>query len=153
MDDMTAKAVIHGILNRKAVEPDTLPAELLKLDRRQFIRCFRNLLVNAWRTGYVPEQYKYVTVKLRLDKPDRSASNNYRGIWLVAHSRKLLLKYGPAPPQNLLRGLGDAPIVTVRFSPSTINRRHGARRAPTARTRTSYKQKPVHVTNRPLPSK
>ena len=38
MDNMTA--VIRGMPNRKAVGPDSLPAELLKLDHPEFIRYF-----------------------------------------------------------------------------------------------------------------
>ncbi|CAN0446633.1 unnamed protein product, partial [Laminaria digitata] len=44
MDDTTA--VIRGMPNWKAVRPDSLPAELLKLDHPEFIRYFYNLLVN-----------------------------------------------------------------------------------------------------------
>ena len=51
MDDITA--VIRGM---KAVGPDSLPAELLKIDHPEFIRYFRNLLVNVWRTGDLPKQ-------------------------------------------------------------------------------------------------
>ena len=43
MDDMTG--VIWGMPNWKAVGPDSLPAELLKLDNPEFIRRFHNLLV------------------------------------------------------------------------------------------------------------
>ena len=45
MDDMTA--VIRGMPNWKAVGPDSLPAELLKIENPEFIRYFDNLLVNV----------------------------------------------------------------------------------------------------------
>ena len=54
MDDMTG--VMRGMPNWKAVGPDSLPAEVLKLDHPEFIRCFHNLLVNVRRTGEVPQK-------------------------------------------------------------------------------------------------
>ena len=62
MDGMTG--VIRGMPNRKAVGPDSLPAEVLKLDHREFIRYFHSLLINVWRTGDVPQQWKYLTIKV-----------------------------------------------------------------------------------------
>ena len=59
MDDMTA--VIRGMRNWKAVGPDFLPVELLKIDHLDFIRYFHNLLVNMWRTGDDPQQWKDAT--------------------------------------------------------------------------------------------
>ena len=46
MDDMTA--VIRGMPNWKAVGPDSLPAELLKIEHPEFIRYLHNLLANVW---------------------------------------------------------------------------------------------------------
>ena len=56
--------VIQGMPNWKAIEPGSLHAELLKLDHREFIRCFYISLVNVWRTGDVPQQWKYLTIKV-----------------------------------------------------------------------------------------
>ena len=55
MDDMMR--VIRGMPNWKAVGPDSLPAEVLKLDHTEFFRYFHNLLDNVWSTGEVPEQW------------------------------------------------------------------------------------------------
>ena len=77
--------------NCKAVRPDSLPAELLKFDHPEFIRYFHNLLVNVWRTGTVPQQWNNATIKVLLDKKDRSDCNNYQGISLAAHSGQFLL--------------------------------------------------------------
>ena len=146
MNDMMG--VIWGLPGWKAVGPDSLPAEVLKLDHPEFIRYFHNLLVNVWSTGEVPQQWKDATIKVLHKKKDRSDCNNYRGISLVAHSGKVLLKM-VASPQQLLRGQGDTPRRAVRFSPSTFDNRHAVRRAPTARTRTSEENPPVHVLHRP----
>ena len=78
MDDILG--VIRGMPNWKAVGPDFLPAEVLKLDHPEFIRYFHNLLVNVWSTGEVPQQWKYATIKVLHKKKDRSDCNNYRGI-------------------------------------------------------------------------
>ena len=61
--------------------------------------------------------------------------------------RRSIAEKGRVPPQKLQRGQRDTPRGTVRLSPSTINSRHAVRRAPTARTRTSYEwtKIPVHV--------
>ena len=83
IDDITA--VIRGMPNWKAVGPDSLPAELLKIDHPEFIHYFRNLLINVWSTGDVPQQWKDATSKVLHKKKDRSDCNNYRGISLVAH--------------------------------------------------------------------
>ena len=88
MDGMTA--VIRGMPNWKTVGPDSLPAELLKIDHPEFIRYFHNLLVNVWRTGDVPQQWKDATVKVLHKNKDRSDCNNYRGISLGAHLGKVL---------------------------------------------------------------
>ena len=83
-DEITA--VIRGIPNWKALGPDSLPSELLKIDHREFTRYFHSLLVNVWRTGDVPEQWKDATIKVLYKKKGRSDCNNYQEISLVAHS-------------------------------------------------------------------
>ena len=62
MDDMAA-VIIRDMPNWKAMGPDSLPAELLKIDHPEFIRYFHNVLVNVWRTGDVPQQWKDATIK------------------------------------------------------------------------------------------
>ena len=61
MDDMVG--VIRGMPNWKAVGPDALPAEVLKLDHPEFIGYLHNLLVNLWSTGEVLQQWKDATIK------------------------------------------------------------------------------------------
>ena len=82
---MDVTAVIRAMPNWKAVGPDSLPAELLKIDHPEFIRYFHNLLANVWRTGDVPQQWKAATIKVLHKMKDRSDCNNYRGISLVAN--------------------------------------------------------------------
>ena len=143
MDDMMG--VIRDIPNWKAVGPDFLPAEVLNSTTLSLSGTF--ILANMWRTGEVPQQWKDATIKVLHKKKDRSHCNNYRGISLVAHSGSIA-ENGRAPPQQLLRGQRDTPRRAVRFSPSTFDNRHAVR-APTARTRTSEENPPVHVLHRP----
>ena len=74
VDERTA--VIRGMPNSRAVGPDSLPSELLKIDHLEFICYFHNLLVNVWRTGDVPQQWKDATIKVLHKKKDRSDCNN-----------------------------------------------------------------------------
>ena len=137
--------IIRGMPNWKAVGPDSLPGEVLKLDHPEFIRYLHDLLVNAWSTGDVPQPWKDATIKVLHKKKDRSDRNKYRGMSLAAHSGKSIAENGRVPPQQILRGQGDTPRRAVRFSPSTFDNRHSVRRAPTARTRTGEENPPVHV--------
>ena len=62
MDNMMG--VMQGVSNWEAARPDSLRAEVLKLDHPEFIRYFHNLLVNVWSTGDVPQQWKDGTIKI-----------------------------------------------------------------------------------------
>ena len=61
MDGMTA--VTWGMTDRKAVGPDSLPVQILKIDHPEFTRCFHNLLSTVWRTGDAPQQMKEATIR------------------------------------------------------------------------------------------
>ena len=119
MDDMMG--VIQGVPNWKAVGPDSLPAEVLKLDHAEFIRYFHN--VNVWRTREVSQQWKDATTKVLHEKKGRSDCNNYRGISLVAHSGKVLLKMVASRLSNYCEAKGILPEEQCGFRPahSTID--------------------------------
>ena len=82
--------------NRKTVGPDGLPVELLKVlvDERDSdnLASFYETIVAVWRRGRVPQQRKDATIKVLHKKKDRMECGNYRGISLVAHAGKVLLK-------------------------------------------------------------
>ena len=82
--------------NRKAIGPDGLPAELLKVltDEGELNTpgMFHDIIVAVWRGGGVPQQWKYATIKVIHKKKDRTDSGNYRGVSLVALAGKVLLK-------------------------------------------------------------
>ena len=87
---------IRALANRKAVGPDGLPAELLKVlaDERDLdtLGKFHDIIVAVWRGGGVPQQWKDATIKVLNEKKYRTECGNYRGISLVAHAGKVLLK-------------------------------------------------------------
>ena len=74
VDEMTE--IIKGMPSWKAVGPDGLPAELLKLDHPEFVHCFHSILVNVWITGEVPQQWKDVIIKVLHRKKDGSDCKN-----------------------------------------------------------------------------
>ena len=86
---------IRGMHNWKAPSPDSLVAELLKIDEPAepiVLERFHAILVEVWTGGEVPQQWKDATIKVLYKKSDRSNCNNYRGISLLSHAGKVLLK-------------------------------------------------------------
>ena len=81
--------------NAKVVGPDGLPAELLKLglqqDRTILLELHRPTTL-IWREGKVPHQWKAAVITVLHKKGDKTECGNYRGISLVSHAGKVLLK-------------------------------------------------------------
>ena len=109
---------IGGMANWKAVGPDSLPVELLKLDDSEFLRHFHSILVSVWRTGEVPQQWKDATIKVLHKKKDRSDCNNYRAISLVARAGKVLLKIASARLSSHCQVGGILPEEQCGFRPA-----------------------------------
>ena len=81
--------------NVKAVGPDELPVELLKLGLHHdptVLREFHQVVTRVWREGKVPQRWRDAVIKVLHKKKDRTECGNYRGISLVAHAGKVLLK-------------------------------------------------------------
>ena len=79
----------------KAVVPDELPVELLKLGLHHdltILRDFHQIIIRVWREGKVPQRWRDAVIKVLHKKKDRTECGNYRGISLVAHAGKVLLK-------------------------------------------------------------
>ena len=80
----------------KAMGPDELPAELLKLgfsdSSQEILLAFHDIIVAVWMTGEVPQEWKDAAIKVLHKKKDRTECSNYRGPSLVAHAGKVLLK-------------------------------------------------------------
>ena len=86
---------MKAMANAKAVGPDGLPAELLKLglqEDRTTLRELHRLTILIWRQGKVPQQWKDAVITVLHKKGDKTECGNYRGISLVSHASKVLLK-------------------------------------------------------------
>ena len=90
------KKALRSLANSKAMGPDELPAELLKLglsySSHEVLLAFYDIIVAVWMTGEVPQEWKDATIKFLHKKKDRTECSNYRGLSLVAHAGKVLLK-------------------------------------------------------------
>ena len=93
--DETKKA-LRSMANNKAMGPDELPAELLKLglsdSSHEILLAIDGIIVAVWMTEEVPQEWKYAIIKFIHKKKDRTECSNYRGLSLVAHAGKILLK-------------------------------------------------------------
>ena len=86
---------MKAMSNAKAVGPGGLPAELLKLGLQQdrtILRELHRLTILIWRQGKVPQQWKDAVITVLHKKGDKTECGNYRGISLVSHAGKVLLK-------------------------------------------------------------
>ena len=81
--------------NAKAVGPDELPVELLKLGINHdptVLREFHRAIKLVWHQREVPQRWRDAVMKLLHKKKDRTECGNYRGISFLAHAGKVLLK-------------------------------------------------------------
>ena len=88
-------AAMKAMANAKAVGLDGLPAELLKLGLQQdqtILLELHRLSTLIWREGSIPQQWKDAVVTKLYKKGDKTECGNYRGMSLVSHAGKVLLK-------------------------------------------------------------
>ena len=86
---------LRSMANAKAVGPDELPVELLKLGINNdptVLRVFHLVIKRVWHQRKVPQRWRDAVIKVLHKKKDRFECGNYRGISLVAHAGKVLLK-------------------------------------------------------------
>ena len=87
---------IRSLANGKAVGPDGVSVELFKITLNGDPALRRRLLdivIRIRRGGAVPQQWKDVIIMVLHKKKDRTECVHYRGISLIAHARKILLKF------------------------------------------------------------
>ena len=80
---------MKAMANAKAVGPDGLPVELLKLrlqQERTILLGRHRLTTLIWREGKVPRQWKDAIVTVLHMKNDKIECRKYRGISLVSHN-------------------------------------------------------------------
>ena len=86
---------IRSLADGKTVGPDGVSVELFKITLNGDPALRRRLLdivVRIWRGGEVPQHWKYAIIMILYKKKNRTECGNYRGISLVAHAGKILLK-------------------------------------------------------------
>ena len=90
------KKALRSMANGKAMGPDELPAELLTLglsdSSHEIWLAFHDIIGAVWVTGEVPQEWKHAIIQILHKKMDRTECSNYRGLFLVAHADKVLLK-------------------------------------------------------------
>ena len=89
------REAISKMANGKAMGPDDIPVELLKLglhDDSIIVDEFYKIVLAVWKKEEVPQQWKDAVIKVLHKKSDKTQCGNYRGISLVAHAGKVILK-------------------------------------------------------------
>ena len=124
---------MKAMANAKAVGPDGLPVELLKLglqqDRTILLELHR-LTTLIWREGKVPQQWKDADIIILHKKGDKTECGNYRGISPVSHAGKVLLKVAARRLSAYCEAKGLLPEEQCGFRPdlSTTDMMFGIRR-------------------------
>ena len=112
---------IRSLANGKAVGPDGLSVELFKITLNGDPALRRRLLdivVRIWRGGEVLQQWKRAIIMVLHKKKDRTECGNYRGISLVAHAGKILLKIIARRPSEYCERVGILPEGQSGFRPN-----------------------------------
>ena len=105
------KKALRSMANGKAMGPDELPVELLKLglsvSSHEILLPFHDIIVAVWMTGEVPQEWKDATIKV-LHKKDRTECSNYRGLWWRMLAR-FSSKSWPTDLATSAKKLGSSP--------------------------------------------
>ena len=86
---------LRSMANAKAVGPDELPVEQLKLGFNHdptVLEEFHRVIKRVWHPREVPQRWRDAVINVLHKKKDMTECGNYRGISLVAHARMVLLK-------------------------------------------------------------
>ena len=108
--------------NDKAMGPDELPAELLKLglsdSSHEILLAFHDIIVAVWMMEEVSQEWKDATIKVLHKKKDRTECSNYRGLSMVAHAGKVLLKIVANRLGDFSKKLGSSPKNSAASDPN-----------------------------------
>ena len=101
---------IRSLVNGKVVRPDGVSVELFKIIlngdpilRRRLL----DVVVCIWRGGKVPKQWKDAIIIVLHKKKYRTECGKYRGILLLAHAGKILLKIITRHPASTASAWGS----------------------------------------------
>ena len=110
--------------NGKAMGPDEQPAELLKLglsdSSHEILLAFHDIIVAVWMTCKVPQEWKDATIKVLHKMKDRTECSNYKGLSLVAHAGKVLLKIVTNRLGDFCEEAGILPEKQCGFRPGCV---------------------------------
>ena len=112
---------IRSLANGKSVGPDGVSVELFKITLNGDPALRRKLLdivVCIWMGGEVPQQWENTIIMIPHKKKDRTECGNYRGISLVAHAGKILLKILARHLREYCERVGILPAEQSGFLPN-----------------------------------
>ena len=138
--------------NEKAMWQDGLPAELLKLGLQQdrtILLEFHRLTTLIWRKGKVPQQWKDAVITVLHKIGDKTECGNYRGISLVSHAGKVLLKVVARWLSAYCEAKGLLPEEQRGFRPNPLDHGHNVCGAQAAGNWAKRRSVPLHVLHRP----
>ena len=113
---------IRSLANGKAVGPDGVSVELFKITLNGDPALRRRLLdivVRIWKEDAVPQQWKDAIIMVLYKKKDRTECCIYRGISLVAHAGKILLKVIASRVSEYFEPVGILPEEQSDFRSTT----------------------------------
>ena len=143
---------MKAMANEKAVGPDGLPAELLKLGLHQdriILLEFHRLNTLIWREGKVPQQWKDAVITVLHKKGDKTECGNYRGISLVSHAGKVLLKVVARRLSAYCEAKGLLAGGAARVPTESLDHGHYVCGAQAAGDWAEGRSAPLHVLHRP----
>ena len=112
---------IRSLANGKVIGPDGASVGLLKItlngDPALRGRLF-DTVIRIWREGEVPQQWKDAIMIVLHKKKDQTECGNYRGISLVAHAGKILLKIIARRLSDYCEHVGILPEEQSGFRPN-----------------------------------
>ena len=104
------KQALRSMTNGKAMGPDELSAELLKLglsnSSHETLLAFHGITVAVWMTEDVSQEWKDATIKVLHKKKDWTGCGNHRGLSLGAYAGKVLLRVVANRPGNFCEEAG-----------------------------------------------
>ena len=109
---------VKAMANAKVVGPDGLPVELMKLglqQNRTILLELHRLTTLIWREGKVKQQWKDAVITVLHKKGDNTECGNYRGISLVSHAGKVVLKVAARRLSAYCEAKGLLPEEQYRF--------------------------------------
>ena len=112
---------IRSLANGKTGGPDGVSVELFKITLNGNPALRRRLLdivVRIWRGGEVPQQWIDAIIMALHKKKNRTECGNHRGILLVAHAGKILLKIIARRLSEYCERVGILPEEQSGFQPN-----------------------------------